>query len=42
MFGSLRQGGVVYILDKTDGVRLKTGEVIYTSAPKSMIGGMPN
>lgn len=42
MFGSLRQGGVVYILDKTDGVRLKTGEVIYTSAPKPMIGGMPN
>lgn len=32
----------MYILDKTDGVSLKTGEVMYTSAPRPSLGGMPN
>ena len=32
MFSALRQGNIVYILDKTDGLTLKKGQVISNSA----------
>lgn len=33
MFSSLQQGGLIYILDKTDAPKLKIGEVVSVSAP---------
>lgn len=33
MFSALRQGSLVYILDKTDGLKFKIGEVVSMSAP---------
>lgn len=31
MFSALNQGGLVYIVDKTDGLKYKTGEIVSTS-----------
>lgn len=42
MFGSLQQGSLIYILDKTDGVKLKTGEIMYTGNVKPMLSNIPN
>lgn len=33
MFSSLSQGSLVYILDKSDGIKFKVGEVVSVSAP---------
>lgn len=35
MFSSLSQGSLLYILDKTDGIKLKIGEVVSMSAPRA-------
>lgn len=42
MFSALRQGNIVYILDKTDGLILKTGQVISNSGSSLMYGATPN
>ena len=31
MFSALNQGSLVYILDKTDGVKFKNGEIVGTT-----------
>ena len=43
MFSALNQGSLVYILDKTDRPKLKLGEIISMSQPKSSFnyGSMP-
>lgn len=33
MFSALNQGSLVYILDKTDGVKFKIGEIVGTTVP---------
>lgn len=33
MFSALNQGSLIYILDKTDGLKYKTGEVVGTTVP---------
>ena len=43
MFSALNQGSLVYILDKTDRPKLKLGEIVSMSQPKSSFnyGSMP-
>lgn len=41
MFSALRQGNIVYILDKTDGLILKTGKVINNSGTNSIYPSIP-
>jgi hypothetical protein len=33
MFSFLKQGSLLYVLDKTEGAKLKIGEVVSVSAP---------
>ncbi len=35
MFSSLQQGSLIYILDKTDAPKMKIGEVVSVSAPRT-------
>lgn len=42
MFSALRQGNVVYILDKTDGLTLKKGQVISNTATNMPYNLNPN
>lgn len=37
MFSALNQGSLVYILDKTDGVKFKIGEIVGTTVPQFAI-----
>ena len=39
MFSALNQGSLVYILDKTDGVKFKIGEIVGTTVPQFAIDG---
>ena len=39
MFCALNQGSLVYILDKTDGVKFKIGEIVGTTVPQFAIDG---
>lgn len=39
MFSALSQGSLVYILDKTDGIKFKIGEVIGTTVPQFATDG---
>lgn len=39
MFSALNQGSLVHILDKTDGLKYKVGEVIGVSQPNGNFGG---
>lgn len=39
MFSALNQGSLVYILDKTDGVKFKIGEIVGTIVPQFAIDG---
>lgn len=39
MFSALSQGSLVYILDKTDGIKFKIGEVIGTTVPQFAADG---
>ena len=39
MFSALNQGSLVYILDKTDGVKFKIGEVVGTTVPQFAVDG---
>ena len=38
MFSALRQGSLVYILDKTNDLKFKIGEVVSMSAPRANYG----
>lgn len=42
MFSALRQGNIVYIIDKTDGLTLKKGQVISNSATNMPYNLNPN
>lgn len=42
MFSALRQGNIVYIIDKTDGLTLKKGQVISNSATNMPYNFNPN
>ena len=35
MFSALSQNGVIYVLDKTDSLKLKIGEVVGVSTPRT-------
>ena len=39
MFSALNQGSLVYILDKTDGVKFKIGEIVGTTVPQFAVDG---
>lgn len=39
MFSALSQGSLVHILDKTDGIKYKVGEVVGVTQPNGMFGG---
>lgn len=39
MFSALNQGSLVYILDKTDGVKFKIGEIVGTTVPQFAVNG---
>ena len=39
MFSALNQGSLVYILDKTNGVKFKIGEIVGTTVPQFAIDG---
>ena len=39
MFSALNQGSLIYILDKTDGVKFKIGEIVGTTVPQFAIDG---
>jgi hypothetical protein len=39
MFSALSQGSLIHILDKTDGLKYKVGEVIGVTQPKTNFGG---
>lgn len=39
MFSALNQGSLVYILDKTDGIKFKIGEVVGTTVPQFSTDG---
>ena len=39
MFSALNRGSLVYILDKTDGVKFKIGEIVGTTVPQFAIDG---
>ena len=39
MFSGLTQGSLVYILDKTDGVKFKIGEIVGTTVPQFAVDG---
>lgn len=39
MFSALSQGSLVHILDKTDGIKYKLGEVIGITQPNGIFGG---
>ena len=39
MFSALNQGSLVYILDKTDGVKFKIGESVGTTVPQFAVDG---
>lgn len=39
MFSALNQGSLVYILDKTDGVKFKIGEIVGTTIPQFAVDG---
>ena len=41
MFSALRQGNIVYILDKTNGLSLKTGQVVSNSGINLAFGSTP-
>ena len=41
MFSTLRQGNIVYILDKSNGLTLKTGKVISNSGANTMYTPVP-
>lgn len=42
MFSALRQGNIVYILDKSEGLTLKKGQVLSTTASTMMYNLTPN
>ena len=42
MFSALRQGNIVYILDKTDGLTLKKAQVISNSMSNMVYNVNPN
>ena len=42
MFSALRQGNIVYIIDKTDGLTLKKGQVVSNSATNMPYNLNPN
>ena len=39
MFSALNQGSLVYILDKTNGVKFKIGEIVGTTVPQFAVDG---
>ena len=39
MFSALNPGSLVYILDKTDGVKFKIGEIVGTTVPQFAVDG---
>lgn len=39
MFSALNQGSLVYILDKTDGVKFKIGEIVGATVPQFAVDG---
>ena len=39
MFSALNQGSLVYILDKTDGVKFKIGEIVGKTVPQFAVDG---
>lgn len=39
MFSALNQGSLVYILDKTDGVKFRIGEIVGTTVPQFSVDG---
>lgn len=39
MFSALNQGSLVYVLDKTDGIRFNIGEVVGTTVPQFAVDG---
>ena len=39
MFSALNQGSLVYIIDKTDGVKFKIGEIVGTTVPQFAVDG---
>ena len=39
MISALNQGSLVYILDKTDGVKFKIGEIVGTTVPQFAVDG---
>ena len=41
MFSTLQQGNIVYILDKSDGLSIKTGQVISNSGANMTYGAVP-